>query len=129
MRDLEKPREKSLEGDLDWICESFGFYEEIDREKTASKIFRELLNSATEAEGLTSTSLGEGSDVTRGAALNHLKRMIASGLVVKDGNKYSLRCSSLYRTINEVRRDVDRLFEDVEAVAADIDLEMGVRER
>jgi len=129
IRNLEKPREKTLESDIDWICESLGFFEDIDREKTASKIFKELINSMIQGESLTSTNLGQGSNVTRGAALNHLKRMMAAGLVVRDGNRYQLRCSSVYSTMNEIHRDINRMFEDIEEIAIEIDARMGIHKR
>lgn len=129
IRNLEKPLEKNLESDIDWICSSFGFYEDIDREKTASKIFKELINSMVERNGLTSTSLGEDSNVTRGAALNHLKKMISAGLVIRKGNRYVLRSSSMTRTMREVRRDIDRVFEDLMDIASEIDEMMGIQKR
>jgi predicted transcriptional regulator len=125
IRGLERPHSVGIDADIDWICESFGFFEDIDRDKTAAKIFRELIKSMAEGDGLTSTSLGSESNVTRGAALNHLKRMMAAGLVVRDGNRYLLRCSSLYRTMNEIHRDIDRMFEDIEGIAREIDARMG----
>ena len=127
LRGLEKPLEKDLQTDIEWICRSFGFYENIDKEKTAASIFKELLNAMKKDVMLTSTELGESSDITRGAALNHLNRMLNSGLVRRKGNKYALRCSSLYRTINEIHRDVDRIFEDIEDIATEIDERMGIR--
>jgi predicted transcriptional regulator len=129
IRDLEKPPEKNIEEDIEWVCECFGFYERIDREKTASLIFKKLLESRTNGGGLSSTKLGEETSVTRAAALNHLKRMMCSGLVVKDGNEYKIRCASLFQTINEIHRDVDRIFEDIEEIAKDIDEHIGVKYR
>jgi len=129
LRELEKPIEKNLEDDINWICESFGFYERIDKKKRASCIFKELLRALTDRKGLTSTELGQLSDITRGAALNHLKRMMASGFVIKEGNKYLLRSSSLYETINEIHRDIDRLFENIEQIAIEIDERMGIKRR
>lgn len=129
LRYLEKPQRKDLEADIEWICESLGFYEQIDREKRASLIFRKLLESINDDGGLSSTILGEEADVTRGAALNHLKRMMVSGIVIKKGSEYSLRCSSLQRTIAEMRRDIDRIFEDLEEIAREIDQSMGFNNR
>ena len=129
IRDLEKPPEKNIEEDIEWICECFGFYERIDRDKTASLIFKKLLESRTSGGGLSSTKLGEETSVTRAAALNHLKRMMCSGLIVKEGNEYQIRCSSLFLTINEMHRDVDRIFEDIEQIAKDIDENVGIKYR
>jgi hypothetical protein len=129
IRDLEKPSEKNIEEDIEWICECFGFYERIDKEKTASLIFKRLIESRTNGGGLTSTALGRETSVTRAAALNHLKRMMCSGLVVKEGNEYQIRCSSLFQTVSEMHRDVDRIFEDIEEIAKDIDENVGIKYR
>lgn len=129
LRDLEKPVEKDLEEDIDWICESLGFYEKIDREKTASAIFRKLVESMADGVKLTSSRLGEESRVSRAAALSHLKKMMCSGLVVRDGNTYCMRCSSMYQTINEIHRDVDRVFTDLEDIAREVDERRGIKIR
>ena len=55
--------------------------------------------------------------------------MMTSGFVIKDGNKYLLRSSSLYETINEIHRDIDRLFENIEQIAIEIDERMGIKRR
>lgn len=129
IKTVEKPPEKNIEEDIEWICQCFGFYEPIDKEKTASLIFKKLIESRMNGGGLTSTELGRESRVTRAAALNHLKRMMGSGLVTKEGNLYHLRCSSLYQTIYEIHRDVDRMFEDIEEIARDIDEHIGIKYR
>jgi predicted transcriptional regulator len=129
IRDLEKPSEKDIEQDIEWICECFGFFERIDREKTASSIFKKLLESRTNGAGLSSTKLAKEASVTRAAALNHLKKMMCSGLVTKEGNEYQIRCSSLFQTVNEMHRDVDRIFEDIEEIARDIDRDVGIKYR
>jgi DNA-binding MarR family transcriptional regulator len=129
IRDLEKPPEKNIEEDIEWICECFGFFERIDRDKTASLIFKKLLESRTNGGGLSSTRLGEETSVTRAAVLNHLKRMMCTGLIIKEGNEYQIRCSSLFLTISEMHRDVDRIFEDIEEIAKDIDENVGIKYR
>jgi predicted transcriptional regulator len=130
IRRLEKPPEKELKEDIEWICESFGFYETIDREKTAYAIFQKLLESMADGKtGLSSTQLGEEIKITRGAALNHLKKMMATGLVKKDDGTYCMRCSSLYNTVVELRRDMNRMFEDIEEIAKEVDERMGVKVR
>jgi predicted transcriptional regulator len=129
IRDLEKPAEKNLDKDIQWLCESLGFYEKIDREKTAAAIFKALLQSQTLQKELNSTTIGSESKVTRGAALNHLHRMINAGLVVKKGTRYAVRCSNLHATITELHRDIDQIFQDMEDIAKEIDDRMGIKRR
>jgi hypothetical protein len=44
LRHLEKPRVKSLEEDLLWFCNSFGFTSGRDIENTSTKIIFALLD-------------------------------------------------------------------------------------
>lgn len=129
IRDLEKPTEKTLENDIEWICESLGFYEKIDKEKTAAQIFKKILESTVKEKKLTSSKLGEESNVTRGAALHHLKRMMNSGIITKKGRNYCLRRSSLYNTIIEIHEDIDRIFRNLESIAKEIDDRIGIKRR
>jgi hypothetical protein len=129
IRHLEKPADKDVQKDIEWICECFGFYENIDREKTAASIFAKLLESMVDGECPSSTCLGEETKVTRAAALHHLRKMMASGLVVKRDGGYALRRSSMYDTINEMHRDMDRIFEDIEQIAREIDERIGAKRR
>lgn len=129
LRDVEKPREKTLSNDINWICESFGIYELIDKDKTAANIFRQLIESMAKEEGMTSTELSVKANVTRSGVLKHLKKMMIIGLVVQDGRQYRIRCSGLYRTILEIKHDVEYIFENMESMAIEIDEEVGIKQR
>lgn len=128
IRGVERPFEKDLEKDLDWLCSSFGFCKE-SQQNTAAQTFRELLEHISRGEKLTSTQLSEEVGMSRGAVIHQLNRLVAAGLIRKDGRKYLLRGGSVYRTIKEVERDVQRVFEDLEEMALEIDEQLGFRRR
>jgi len=109
------------EKDLEWICKSFGFLESRDRKKTAFRIFKALLEAAKENRGLTSDELAMKISLTRGTMVHHLNKMIKSGLVIYHEGKYKLRGRSLKSTIEEVHRDVNRIFENLYKIAESID--------
>jgi predicted transcriptional regulator len=67
--------------------------------------------------------------MSRGAVIHQLNRLAEAGLIRKDGRKYYLREGSVYRTIKEVERDVQRMFEDLEQMALEIDEELGFKRR
>ena len=123
LRELDLPREKKLDSDIEWLCCSLGFFETIDKEKTAAKIFKFLLkNSGEEAK---STEIAKVVGVSRGAVVNHLNRMIESGLIENRGNRYRIRGSTAYSMVMEIKEDVDRVFKKLEKVAWEIDTSLN----
>ncbi len=129
IRKVEPPFSRSIQDELDWICESFGFFEDIDREKTASSVFKEIVNATEHNKPLTSTTLAKRVGMSRGSVINHLNNLMRSGLVVKDGRQYFSRSQSMFRTIAEIEEDIDRIFDKMKQRARLIDQKFGVRIR
>jgi predicted transcriptional regulator len=115
--------------DIEWICRSFGFLEPRDREKTAARIFSELLKASKRGEGLSSDELAAKLKLSRGTMVHHLNKLMKSGLVIHHEGRYKLRAFSLQRTIEEVKRDIIRVFENITQVAKSIDENMGLLHR
>jgi predicted transcriptional regulator len=120
------PARKTTGDELDWICSSLGFCEPIDRDKTAVAIFRKMLESSKMGQPLRSDEICEAVGKSRGAVVNHLNKLISSGLVVRRKNRYELREATLKETIRELRRDMERMLEDMEKIAAEIDEELKI---
>ncbi|MFH1721282.1 MAG: winged helix-turn-helix domain-containing protein [Candidatus Altiarchaeota archaeon] len=129
IRRIERPFEKDLERDLDWLCSTFGFCEPGSPESTASRIFREIIKETQKDQGITSTKLAREVEMSRGAVVNHLNNLIEAGLITKQGTHYQLRSGNLHRTIREIERDMMRVFEDLETMADEIDKQLGFKRR
>ncbi len=127
--DLKMPSVTDLEGDLDWICRCLGFLESRDKDRTAAKIFRFLLEAMKEGKGRSSDELAGEIGLTRGAVVHHLNKLIQSGLVIRREGQYELRGRSLQRTVREIKRDIDRIFENMEQVAQSIDKSLDLTYR
>ncbi|MEM2914130.1 MAG: helix-turn-helix domain-containing protein [Candidatus Bathyarchaeia archaeon] len=124
--DVRMPSILDFEKDVEWICKCFGFLEPRDKEKTAARIFKILLEAMKNEEGLSSDELAEKIGLTRGTMVHHLNKLIQSGLVVHRGGRYELRAASLRRAVQEVKRDINRVFENIEEVAKNIDETLGL---
>lgn len=118
-----------VEQDIEWICKSFGFLESRDKEKTAARIFRALLEATKRGEGLSSDELAEKLGLSRGTMVHHLNKLMKSGLVIHHQGRYKLRAFSLQRTVEEVKRDIARVFENINQVAKSIDENLGLLHR
>ena len=126
---IEQPLSRSPAEELEWICQSLGFLEPIDREKTASAIFKEIVRSAEEGTPLNSTDIAEKVHMSRGSVINHLNNLILSGLIVKDGRYFFPRSRSVLRTIEEIEEDIARVFTKMKKTAREIDEELGIASR
>jgi predicted transcriptional regulator len=126
IRRIRSPAPGDINSDIDYICRSFGYFSQRDKQDTAGKIFRLLVKDASEkALGLTSDEIAEKLDLTRGAIVYHLNNFIKSGLVVREKNRYRLRSASMQRSIEEIKNDVDRMFNHMLRIASDIDEQLG----
>ena len=127
--DVKMPTTTDLDSDVEWFCKCFGFLESRDKERTAAKIFRALLDVAKEGNGLSSDKLAEKVGLTRGTMVHHLNKLTQSGLVVHREGQYELRGRSLQRTVREIKRDIDRIFENMGQVAENIDKNLDLTYR
>jgi len=120
---IERPFSDSVEEEFNWLCKSLGFFEPIDREKTAANIFREIVKATELGKGISSTQLALLVDMSRGSVINHLNNLQEAGLIERHGRLYKTRSSSMFGTINELEADVMFVFQQMKKIAMEIDKE------
>jgi len=126
VKKIQAPAPGNLDTDIDFICKSFGYFSQRDKQDTAGKIFRLLVKEASgKSPGLRSEDIALNLDVTRGAIIHHMNNFLSAGLVIKERNTYRLRCQSLQRCIEEVKDDMDRIFKRMMQIANEIDERLG----
>ncbi|MFH1014176.1 MAG: helix-turn-helix domain-containing protein [Thermoplasmatota archaeon] len=126
LKRLEIPPAGNVSEDIEFICRSFGYFSQRDKQGTAGKVFQVLVEDAsTDSKGLTSDEIAERLNLTRGAIVYHLNDFIEAGLVIREKNLYRLRSTSLQRSIEEIMRDSQRIFDDMMKIAHDIDRQLG----
>ncbi|MCQ6962824.1 winged helix-turn-helix transcriptional regulator [Methanolobus chelungpuianus] len=127
---LEKPREKKLEHDISWLCNSFGLSSGRDTENLATQIVTDLLKQlAMEEERVSSDKIAEDLDVTPSRVNHHVRNLINTGLLYRDRRALYLRGGSLKAAVREMRKDSDRIFDELEEIAEEIDRQMGLKNR
>jgi len=124
--DVRLPPSSDFDEDTEWMCRCFGFLESRDKEKSAAKIFRAMLEVVKDRGGFSSDELAEKIGLTRGTMVHHLNKLIQSGLVIRREGRYELRGASLQRTVQEIERDINRIFENIEQIAHSIDEKLGL---
>jgi predicted transcriptional regulator len=126
VRKVRSPAPGSLTDDIDYICKSFGYFTLRDKQDSAGKIFRILVKKGCGSkDGLRSDDIAEELELSRGAIMHHLNSFIKSGLVIKENNLYRIRSQSLQKSIEEIKIDIDRIFNQMIKIAMEIDDKLG----
>ncbi|AKB13961.1 regulatory protein, arsR family [Methanosarcina thermophila] len=129
LRHLEKPRVKSLEEDLLWFCNSFGFTSGRDIENTSTKIIFALLDKLSNDEVTSSEALAKDLEMKISRVNHHLRNLNDSGLVYRKKRLIYLRGGSLKAAVKEMRKDSERIFDELEYMAEEIDSRIGIKNR
>lgn len=120
VRRLSRPYKEDPKELADYILRSLGFERNLP-------IYREILFKVLEGPE-TSTRISSGV-AKRTTTIYHIGKLLRAGLLVKRGSRYSLREATFQRTIEEIKRDVDRVFEDLLRVARELDKMLNLPRR
>ncbi|HWQ48792.1 MAG TPA: helix-turn-helix domain-containing protein [Methanosarcina sp.] len=129
LRYLEKPHVKSLEDDLLWLCDSFGFSSGRDTENTANRIVFNLLDRLSNDQITSSEALAEDLEIKISRVNHHLRNLNDSGLLYRKKRLVYLRGGSLKAAVKEMRKDSERIFDELESIAEEIDFRIGIKNR
>ena len=124
---INRPSKKNINQELQWLGSSLGLFNLRDKDKSCFRVFLELLKSAKAEKLLSSDDISEKLSLTRGTVIHHINRLIESGLVVHEGNTYTLRVSNLRMLIDELEKDARRTWEDLKDIAREIDEQLDNR--
>ncbi len=117
---------KSVNEKLQWLGNSLGLFNLRDKDKSCFRIFIELIKSAKKEQPLSSDELAERLGLSRGTVVHHLNKLMESGIVVVHKNKYILRVNNLNQLVDELKKDADRMFNDLKDAASEIDTLLGL---
>lgn len=104
--------------ELRWISNSLGLFNERDKESSCYRVFVELLK---EKKPLRSDDIALNSRLSRGTVVFHLNKLMESGLVINEENKYKLREKKISFLIKKLRKDVLDTLKEIEEIAKDFE--------
>lgn len=111
--------------DLQWLCYSLGLFPIRDYNSSMYRLFIELVKDRRTERVSTSDELAARVGLTRGTVVHHLNKMMETGIVLRSEAGYALRDATVERMVGSIRREVDRLFTDIEDVAKRIDEQLS----
>ena len=121
---ITRPIRQNVNDELKWLGHSLGLFSERDKDSSLYRLFVELIKSSKSSRPMTSDELAMRLDLTRGTVVHHLNKLLESGIVIEDRNRYALRVANLEVLIDELRKDVRRAMDNLKEIARQIDEEL-----
>ncbi len=119
----ERPLRRDVDTQLEWLLKVLGsgrFASEYAR------ILKDVVGCMRRGEQLYITSYAHSRGRKRTALSYHVHKLVTMGVLKRSGRGYVLRASNFERTMEEIKRDIDRLFEDILRVARELDELLGL---
>lgn len=120
------PNKENINQELQWLGASLGLFNLRDKDNSCFRIFIILLRSLREHVGLTSDEIAFKTNLSRGTVVHHLNRLMESGLVMREKNRYALLVDNLESLVDQVKSNLDRTCDNLKKIAKDIDVKLGL---
>ncbi|MFW6311858.1 MAG: winged helix-turn-helix domain-containing protein [Nanoarchaeota archaeon] len=120
------PDSNSLNAELQWLGNSLGLFNLRDKDKSMFRIFITLLKSGKQNLPISSDEIADELALSRGTVIHHINKMINSGIVVTNNNRYILRVDNIKDLIDAIENDILDILYELKAVASDIDKKMDL---
>jgi predicted transcriptional regulator len=119
-----KPRTRpDVNEELQCLGSALGLFGLRDKDRSRFRIFITLLKAG---RALTSDELADALDLTRATVIHHLDSLMDAGIVENVRGGYALRVDNLEELITAIKQDVDKTFDELMAVAKNVDRELGL---
>ena len=115
--------DKALNPEIQWLSESLGLFSERDKDRSCFRLFLAILQSK---KPRSSDELAYKLNLSRATVIHHLSKLIATGLVVIEEDKYVLRAKNLEQTLKKMKLDVLSAYEEMEDMAKEIDKKLQI---
>ena len=120
------PAKTDINQELQWFGGSLGLFNLRDKDKSCFRVFIALIEGVKQSKKLSSDEIAAKTKLTRGTVVHHLNKLMDSGIVVFDRNKYVLRMDTLQEMVDHIKRDADETWNKLREVAKDIDQKLGL---
>ena len=126
LKNLPRPLTNDLTSETFWLCDTLGLSSGRDLDNLSSQIILKILEQPSCDSGISSEKLGDLLDISAGRVNHHIRNLSRTGILYRERRMVHLRGTNLRDTIRELRRDANRIFDELEAVAGEIDSLTGI---
>lgn len=117
---------QNLNDKLLLLGESLGLFSLRDKDKSCYRLFIVLVKALKMKVELTSDDLALQTGLSRGTVVHHLNRLMEAGIVTNYRNKYFINYPTLKEMVDDLRKGINTMLDDVESVAKDIDSSLNL---
>ncbi|MFW6220381.1 MAG: ArsR family transcriptional regulator [Nanoarchaeota archaeon] len=129
LKKINKPKEKKINNDIEWFCESFGFCSGRDIDKMSTQIINELINRYTKEYKISSELIAKKLNAPSPRINHHVRNLIDSGFLYREKRFLHIRGGTMKSAVEEIRKDANRIFDEIEKIAVEIDESVGLKNR
>lgn len=125
LKEVQKPHIMTPEEELAWLCESFNFQHGRDTERISARLISELLKELAYQPRVSSEELAQHLNVSRACVNHHVRNLTTAGFLAREKKRIILRGGNLSGTIHEIRKDAERILDELAEVATNLDKALG----
>jgi len=129
LRNIQIPKETDINKTIGWMCSSLAFVSGRDTEQMANRILKSVLNEIAQKGAVSTGCISGLLDISVQRVNYHIRSLIDSGFLYREKKLIYLRQESVTATIEEMRGDANRMFDNISTIAGEIDLLLGLKNR
>jgi predicted transcriptional regulator len=122
---VRKSSPQDINQELQWLGNSLGLFSQRDKDSSCFRVFITLVRRAKHNKPVSSDEIADKLQLTRGTVVHHLTKLMDSGIVVREKQRYFLRENNLQALMKDLQRDMESMFAQLQEVAEDIDQKLG----
>ncbi len=123
----KKPEFHSVNDELQWFAGSLGLFNLRDKDRTCFRIFIELIKESRNTNLISSDELAARLHLTRGTVVHHLNKLLETGIIINNRNRYELRVQSLQALVDIIEEDFKKTCNELRNVAKNLDSHLHLR--
>lgn len=129
IRSLDAPRSENIRDEIRWVFDSLGLISGRDTADTSFQIFYEFLKglSPEDCVSVSSQEIADKLNIETSKVNHHIRTLTSCGILFREKKKIRLRGGSLSAAIEEMRKDADRIFDDLIEISEEIDKALKFR--
>ena len=129
LRDLQQPKQVNLDTDIEWLSDSFGSIAGRDTERMVNQILHCVLERVAAQGGVSTENIAGDLHIATQRVNYHIRSLINSGFLYRERKLIFLRQGSVKGAVEEMRRDANRIFDNLTKIAEEIDAALGLKNR
>lgn len=129
LRNIPRSISNDLLTDTFWLCDALGLSAGRDTDNVSSQIIFELLLHYHDLQGIPAEQLASHMGISHARINHHIRNLSLIGILYRKKKRIYLRGGSLKEAVTELRKDADRIFDELEYAATKIDEQMGIHNR